>query len=164
MALPPLPDIFGNYAVAKLEHLVEPNPVSLWPSAPGWKVVLVLALLWLGYRGFRQWQRWRRNRYRREALAVLQQCRDLPAEELVPALARLLKSTALAAFPRTEVAALSGPGWLDWLEQQGGGFSADSRGLLAEAQYRPPVPAEAAILDRLLNETEAWVRTHPEPA
>ena len=164
MALPPLPDIFGNYAVARLEHLVEPAPVSLWPSAPGWQLVLVLALLWLGYRAWRRWQQWRRNRYRREALACLQQYRALPAEELVPALARLLKSTALAAFPRTAGAALSGPDWLDWLEQQGSGFSADTRRLLAEAQYRPPQPPEKKTLHRLVDEAEAWVRTHPESA
>lgn len=164
MALPPLPDIFGNYAVAKLEPLVEPGAISWWPSAPGWKFVLILALLWLATRLWRRWQKWQRNRYRREALVLLQQCRDLPAEEQLHTLARLLKSTALAAFPRTEIAALSGDAWMDWLEQRGPAFSADSRSLLTQAQYRKPQSPTAEVLERLTREAENWVRSHPEPA
>ncbi|MBN8910366.1 MAG: DUF4381 family protein, partial [Rhodospirillales bacterium] len=51
--------------------------------------------------------RWRRNRYRRAALRELGR---LPRTgNVVPALAALLKRTALAAFPRERVAALTGP-------------------------------------------------------
>lgn len=160
MALPELPDIFGNYAVARLEHLAEPAPVPAWPPAPGWLVLAALLVVALCVFAWKRWRRWQRNRYRREALAGLRACRSLGVEQQPAELARLLKITALTAFPRQEVAALSGDAWLDWLARHGPGFSDESRGLLAQGQYRVGSSDVSDAIDTLARECESWVRGH----
>ena len=71
-------------------------------------------------------RRFRKNRYRRlalEELAVIEQELQQP-ERRAKALAEipvLLKWTALAAFPRSEVAGLSGEKWLAFLDKTIGG-------------------------------------------
>lgn len=99
----------------RLHDLLVPAPVPWWPPAPGWyfilTIVLVLAL------GLALWalRRRLRNAYRREALAALNAG---PASAIE--IATLLKRAALTAYPRAQVAGLSGKAWLDWLVQTSG--------------------------------------------
>jgi len=165
VALPSLPDPFGNYALRGFTHLAEPDGVSLWPGAPGWQILASLLALWLALLGWRHWQRWRRNRYRREALAALRAARTLGPEKRLQVMARLLKASALAAFPRQDVAALSGESWLDWLDRHAPEpFSLDSRRLLAAGQYRAGEPPETRELELLDRECERWLCSHREAA
>jgi hypothetical protein len=100
---------------ASLEHLhdiVLPPPVSLWPPAPGWYVVLVLLLLAAAWMGWRWWQHWQANGYRRAALRHLATLQDAPA------IAELLRRTALAIAPRHVIAENIGTAWVDWLAAQ----------------------------------------------
>jgi hypothetical protein len=137
----------------QLQDIVEPAPVSLLPATAAWAVLgaVLLALLALG---LRRWLRQRRaTRYRRAALATL--------KALEPALAagdaralwhldELIRRTALAAFPRREVAALTGPAWIEFLERTGGagGFAGLQDALLA-APYAPgPLAFDGPALAR----------------
>ena len=90
-----------------LHDIVVPQPVSFWPPAPAWYVVLGLVLMGILWLVGRSILRYRRNAYRRAALAELQ---TLPADgpSAAPRIAALLKRTALAAFPREQVAGLTG--------------------------------------------------------
>ena len=67
----PLPDIFGNYAIAGIAEVISPDPVAWLPQTPGWRilgaVILVLLLRW----SLKRYRDWRRNRYRRLALKEL---------------------------------------------------------------------------------------------
>ncbi len=163
MAAPPLPEIFGNYAIRGIQEVLPPEPVSWWPQTSGWLVAVALLLAWLAWRGWRAWRRWQRDRYRREALAALASVGGDPAARL-QAIAAILKMAALAAYPRREVAPLSGDAWLAWLESRGTAFCDSSRMLLGEAQYRQPSSLEPEELDRLVADCAAWVRQHPEPS
>jgi hypothetical protein len=93
----------------RLHDLVLPTPVLWWPLAPGWYVLLVLLGLAVVWVSWRYWKRWRANEYRREALRQLQQLQDAPA------IAILLRRTALTVVPRAEIAAKTGSAWADWL-------------------------------------------------
>ena len=165
MALPPLPDVFGNYALGDFTHVVEPGAVSWWPTAPGWRILAIAALVALAVAAWRCWRRWRRNRYRREAIKALRACQGLPADARLQTMARIIKSAVLVAFPRSEIAALSGERWLDWLDQHGPqAFSSASRHLLAASQYHtgaPPADGDLAILAR---DCERWLSDHREVA
>ena len=88
-----------------------PPPVSWWPPAPGWWIVFAILLLASIVVGFRGWRSWRANAYRRAAL------RELREAMCVAEIAEILKRTALCAYPRTDVAALSGSAWCNWLAQ-----------------------------------------------
>ena len=163
MSVPPLPDVFGNYAIKGIQEVLPPEPVSWWPATPGWLVLAAVLLVLLARWGWRRWQRWQRDRYRREALERLAAPVDDPAATL-QATCIILKATALAAFPRREVAALSGGDWLRWLESRGARFSDGSRTLLAEQQYRGQSRLDRAAVELLVAEARAWVRDHEAQA
>ena len=165
MALPPLPDVFGNYALRDFTHVTEPEAVSWWPTAPGWQFLAAAALLALTLAAYRRWQRWRRNRYRREAIRSLRSCQELPPDARLQAMARILKAAALAAFPRREIAALSGEHWLDWLDSSGPpAFSSASRRLLVRVQYSAGDTPTDSDLATLAQDCERWLSGHREAA
>ena len=101
-------------SLENLRDLAELPPVSWWPMAPGWWLLIVIAGILLLVAAIRSWRRWRANAYRRTALRELAEAKD------VAAIADILKRTALCAYPRTEIAALSGRAWCDWLQKTGG--------------------------------------------
>jgi hypothetical protein len=106
-----------NLDPASLENLrdiVEPAPVPWWPLAPGWWCLLALLGLAAVVGVATGVRRWRADAYRRAAL------RELRGAETNAAIAELLKRVALAAYPRSEVAALSGTAWSRWLAETGG--------------------------------------------
>jgi hypothetical protein len=96
----------------RLHDLALPPEVPWWPPAPGWYVLIALALAAAGWLAFRAWRHWRSNAYRRAALQELKSL-DTPAD-----IAELLRRTALAVSPRSSVAEKSGSAWLDWLAAQ----------------------------------------------
>jgi hypothetical protein len=96
----------------RLHDLALPPEEPWWPLAPGWYVLIALALAAAGWLAFRAWKHWRSNAYRRAALKELKSL-DTPA-----AIAELLRRTALAIAPRPVIAELIGPAWPDWLTAQ----------------------------------------------
>ena len=92
-----------------LRDLAEPPPVSWWPLAPGWWVIAAAATIALGVYLYHAWQRWQANAYRRAALS------ELRASSTDAQVAEILKRTALCAYSRETVAAMSGERWCRWL-------------------------------------------------
>lgn len=107
-------------SLQNLHDIVLPPPVGWWPLANGWVFLLgllVIVIAWLSYRSI---QRWNRNRYRRAALHELAEIsRGLEVgsdrERHLRQIPGLLKRTALAAYPRNEVASLNGERWYRFL-------------------------------------------------
>jgi hypothetical protein len=136
----------------RLVDIVEPTAAPLWPLAPGWWVLLVVALVTLFSVAFVCIRRWRRAAYRREASQLL----DAMGDDLSQ-LPKLLKRVALSAFPRQSVAALNGQNWIDFLNTHCDGAQFD-RGLL-DLAYRPD-ELEPASLEALRSGARHWIRTH----
>lgn len=168
MGLPPLPDIFGNYAIRGIAEILPADPVSWLPSTVGWKLSLLILLGWLARALWRQWQRWHRNRYRRAALAELEHIfsQQQDARRQLAAIATLLKSTALQAWPRTEVAALSGAEWITWLNTHGPQplFSGPATNLLTQSIYSGETGVNSGDIEQLGDMTASWIRQHQAPA
>ena len=99
-------------SLERLHNLVLPPDVPWWPLAPGWYAVFALALAAATLLGRRAWKRRQANAYRRDALRELATLRDAPA------IAELLRRTALAIAPRPVVAAMTGTAWTNWLAAQ----------------------------------------------
>ncbi len=159
MSLPPLPDIFGNYALGDFNEVVSPPAIDWWPQTAGWYVVAALLLVWLAYRGWRALLHWHRNRYRREGarrLAAL-----APGPELLAGVNRVLKLSAMAAFTRTQVASLSGAAWPDFLNAacEQPAFDTETSAWLALGVYREQA-LDDADRRRLLAAAERWLREH----
>lgn len=137
-----------------LHDLVTPAPVSWWPPTPGWSIVLAalaLAALALAVKALIHWQR---NRYRREALHLLEDPATTPAQW-----SALLKRTALAAWPREEVAHLTGGAWLDFLDRTGGtrAFSEGAGRSIEDLAFDPQAGGSADELKALVG---GWIRNH----
>lgn len=160
MAVPPLPDTFGNYAIKGIEEVLPPDPVSWLPVTAGWKGLAILALAWSAWLLFRGYRRWQRNRYRRDALRELARTRGAEPAARLESIAALLKATALAAYPRREVAPLYGGAWTGWLASEGAGLSEESQRLLASDQYRPGSQVDAAAVEQLAAEAAQWIGNH----
>ena len=162
-------ETFGNYLVHGIDEILLPEVVTWWPSAPGWKVLGLLFLTWLLLRGIRLARRWWRNRYRREALRrlkLLQQQAGGNALDVVAFLPYYIKVTALQAYPRAEVASLSGESWLAFLgaHYSGPPFTEGTGRKLLAVSY---LPREQWQLndnesDRLIQMVRQWIVTHHE--
>lgn len=162
-------DTFGNYLIHGIDEIVPPDPVSWWPSAPGWKFLGALLLLWAGVRTVRMIRRWWRNRYRREALRHLSRLeREKGWREVVAALPYYLKAVALHAYPRVEVASLSGEAWARFLDAHydGPAFAGAAGKKLLLLAYLPPERREIneAEARRLIDMARLWIATHREAA
>ncbi len=101
-------------SLANLRDIVTPPPVPWWPLAPGWWYLLTVLGLIAVLVAVYQWRRWRANAYRRAAF------RELGGAESVAAIAEILKRAALVAYPRNQVASLTGSAWVVWLAETGG--------------------------------------------
>jgi hypothetical protein len=107
-------------SLQNLNDIVTPAAVGWWPLASGWYLLLGVfsfALIWLAYRLI---NRWFANRYRRAALRELLLLKQAAQSEEMRAsslrqLPVLLKRTALSAYPRSDVASLSGNDWYQFL-------------------------------------------------
>jgi hypothetical protein len=158
-------------SLADLHDIVTPEPVSWMPATIGWAVVGAVLSLLLIVAGWRAWRRWKADAYRRAALKELQSLRDgLDATPSPTAtigrVSELLKRTALVAFPRARVAALSGEGWTSFLNETSTGAPFDGRAgrSLRDLEYAPATDGDNAV-DALLDAAARWIRGHRrEPA
>ena len=130
----------GN--LQNLHDIVTPAAVSWWPLAPGWYVIAGLVLLTIAGVAWRSWRRYLASGYRRDALHA---CAAIELRIGDPALrwscladlAELLKRVALAAYPREQVAGLTGDAWWRFLETGAGriGFDNEMRAIMDQALY-----------------------------
>lgn len=145
-----------------------PHPVSWWPPAPGWWVLLFLGLLivfsvWL----FRLIQR--RRSVRVAAFKELQMISHVfsqkgDAHQLVTSLSILLRRICLSYFPRTDVAGLTGEKWLEFLDHcldwgnVQARFSQGAGRALIVAPYQPQATLHG---EQLLNLCQYWIKALP---
>ena len=106
--------------LADLHPLRQPDLIGWWPLAPGWWLLLLAAILCLASLIFVLLRRYRRNAYRRRALIQLQRLHtDYAARreysQYLSELNTLLKSVALVASPRADIAASHGEAWRAFL-------------------------------------------------
>ena len=122
------------------------------PQTWGWAVLAALLVAAL-VAGLWRWHQSRvANAYRRTALAALAQAATT-AE-----LAAILRRAALAAYPRAEVASLTGHDWTAFLSRSGKRDFPDAAGEeLRRAPYRGP---DAAPSRALRDAASDWLRTH----
>lgn len=135
-----------------LEPAPEPVPVAWTPQTAGWiwlglavLVAILLVARWLI-------QRHRKNAYRREALRELDAVSGNAA-----AVSKLIRRSALAGFPREDVASLHGEAWLSFLAKTypGPALQGKTATTLLAAPYRD-VPADKD----LVNFARDWISRH----
>ena len=105
-----------------LRDLHLPDAIGWWPLAPGWWVLIVIALIGFGFLLRAGLRRRARGAARRFALRQLNEIVQQYEERKDPAvfganISALLRRTMLAYAPRLDVAGLTGEEWLQWLDQ-----------------------------------------------
>jgi hypothetical protein len=149
------------YELIELMHGVTvPDPVSMMPITPGWWILFAWLLVVSLLAVLHFLQRYRRNQYRREALLALDaidQQKALSPDKAAQLIATLLKRTALAAYPREDVAALIGQDWADFLVKSANTDPkiADAAPMLATSAYRPD--ADGRLLS---GPARRWIQLH----
>jgi len=148
----------------QLKEIPLPQPISWMPQTPAWYVLAGLAVLLLAWLIVRAIRTYRRNRYRRAALAELEQIRSAAASNpaALVTLPELVKRVAFQVAAREKVASLSGDAWLTFLDKsyRGTGFTTGPGRLLPALSYRGPssiAPEQAASLMDLV---ATWIRRH----
>lgn len=135
-----------------LRPIVEPPPVSWWPMATGWWILLIIMVAVVCVAAIRAWQVWTSNAYRRAALRALQSAGTSVA------MTEVLKRAALCAYPRTSVASLSGEAWCQWLADTSELSLPDSvRSWFTEEIYQDD---ETAYHDQLFDFIGQWILRH----
>ena len=151
-----LPETEGKNLVELLDMLnpiPEPDPISMFPSTQGWLwlgLALILGALLVGRWA---WRWWRANAYRRAALAELKAAGDDPAT-----VAAILRRAALVAYPRGQVASLTGAAWLGFLERtcDSAAFAGEVGAALVQAPYRDG----GAANPELTRQAQHWLKGH----
>jgi hypothetical protein len=147
--------------LAQLHPLREPAAVPWWPPAPGWWLLSLTLLLALAVLLAWLWRHRRRNRYRVLGLRRLEELRTRFDQEGDAVQCRadinaLLKSVALHAYPRGDVAPLHGARWENFLERTSGtGMSFDGS---TSVHYRRD--GEASGVDHLYRAAATWIQHH----
>ena len=151
-------------SLQNLNDIVVSQDVPWWPLAPGWYVLAVLLVGLLVFLGFRNWQKRKANRYRELALRELSGIRQQADPAALQKLPALLKRAALSAWPRGDVAALSGADWHSFLDRTAkmDHFSSGAGELLDQLAYGggKGMPAGDAGFDSVMEAAEYWLRRH----
>ncbi len=154
-------------SLQNLHDIVPPAAVPWWPPATGWTVLAGILAVGLLVGTFLWLRRYQRNRYRRAALSQLRLIR-LQGESDTGVGARelsgLLKRTALAAWPREQVATLSGSEWLNFLQQsmtRANMGESLGRSLQETVYQRKKLPLEE--FEAMCTSAEDWIRLHRSP-
>jgi Domain of unknown function (DUF4381) len=138
-----------------LRDIAEPAPVSWWPLAPGWWVLAAVVAIASVVVAIHEWRKWRSSAYRRAAL------KELQSASTATAVAEVLKRTALCAFPRSQVASLSGSAWCDWLGETG---RSDVSLSVARSLTSEVYAGDSSESPGPLQEfASVWIMTHQQP-
>jgi hypothetical protein len=162
---------FGSYMLNGLREIILPPPPSYRPQTIGWAILGGIALIALTLWSIQQYRRWHRNRYRRAALHRLTELEQLAQQSTTRVaalreLSELLKRTALAAYPREQVAPLYGDDWLTFLDRtyNGNGFAQGDGRMLAQLPYQPAetiAQLSPETFTGLIATVRQWIIAHP---
>ncbi|WP_235913391.1 DUF4381 domain-containing protein [Brucella tritici] len=148
-------------ALRSLHDIAVPPPVSWLPQTWGWGLLAAFLLLGIAILTVRWVIRYRRNAYRREALHALESISNSTPTGRSPAIeiAELMKRTALSAWPRTDVATLSGSQWVGFLERHSPEpLGTDLKALLTSREYEPN--QQVSDLPVIVTQARLWIERH----
>lgn len=150
--------------IADLGTLYEPTRVAFTFDAPGWKWVLVLAIICLAYVLFLLIRNYMRNAYRRAALTLVQSIRvnfaTNPDAKSISELMVVLKQVSISRYGRQAVSDLHGEEWLNFLNSKSNKIDfLPHAPLVSSALYKNELD-ESGNVEGLIVESENWIKYH----
>lgn len=145
-----------------------PDPVSWWPIAPGWWIVLaslilIIAIIIVSRKIYISRQ------LRRDIRAELEDIKKQYLQtqnkaQLAKALSILLRRASISYYPKTDIAGLIGKNWLAYLDSTHTGssanknFQSDIGQVLLTAPYLPDENELDFDVQALIQLCESWLR------
>lgn len=142
----------------RMHDIVPAPPVSWWPPAPGWWVVLVVALVIAGVAlWFRRAPDWRAEALRELDKIEAEFRTSGDVTHGVAQISLLLRRVALVCRPRKVVASLTGDDWLRFLDEplDQPEFMLGVGRVLRDAPY---APGQSVDIDALFVLTRRWLK------
>tara|TARA_B110000003_G_scaffold144431_1_gene145497 strand:- start:1948 stop:2457 length:510 start_codon:yes stop_codon:yes gene_type:complete len=152
--------------LAQLRDIQLPEPISWWPLALGWWVLIVLAVGVLGWVGLLLIRRYRANLYRRQAIHKLAQIKtqpDFTSNQKLVLVFETLKQTINSAYPQQSFSSRDINGFVEFLQLSCKvsvfkGLPTDLNSIL----YGKDATAHNSneLLEKLLISAEIWIAKH----
>jgi hypothetical protein len=155
-----------NSLLEKLHDIEGLDPISWWPLAIGWWILIIIAILlvcaiaWFMAYQFTFKRSWRNETFQK-LLYLEKNLTDATARETVIAISEYLRRIALQRFSREECAGLVGEDWLKWLTlHDPKNFNWEKKGiLLIEVPYAPSCyTLSTHQIKDLIQAVRHWVR------
>lgn len=149
-------------SLSALRDIHLPDPVSIWPLAPGWWLLGGLLLL-AGTAAALVWVRRQRepvwSKVAAEELAGIEATFVVQRDVVVLAtsLSSLLRRTVLARFPEEKVAALRGDAWFELLCDDAGAPNAENRSRRSPRVVRELTETAFAGASAATGEPDEWI-------
>lgn len=158
----------------QLAPLIDPEPISWWPPAPGWwllglALLLGLAALWRFRHRLikrkprvppsRYWTRNARRRWRNWP-ACTKPYGGQPASQWLQQLNALLKRLCRIRYPADHPHTLSGRAWLAFLDSRCPAAGLTRWMVLVEGAYRAECRLDDKAIDGLEQSVDIWIRKH----
>ncbi len=153
--------------LAKLRDIHLPEPISWWPMAPGWYLILSLAIISMLVLFYFLRRRFMNGRAKFQALCLLaiyyeEYQREGNSQVSCMKVSELLRRVALVYFPREQVASLQGEPWLAFLTNSANDIDFYAfRDCLLEFPYKQPTKEKD--LHAFFNSAKAWIKQRGEP-
>ena len=158
----------------ELQPTIAPLPVSWWPLAPGWWLVLILVplLIWGLWYLRRYLPRKQRTQQAEQPLDPLRQAAldelaalprpydGQPAGPWLQQLNALLKRLARAHYPQDNSHILSGRTWLAFLDSRCPAAGLTRWMILVEGGYRAGCTLDDKAIEGLQQAVATWIRKH----
>ena len=155
--------------LSQLRDIHLPDPVTFWPLAPGWWILLLLVLVGLVFLGRHAIATLIRRRRLESVMRELDQAharftvqsafnntRNQAGLDFLATVNALLKRVAQVMYPDSTCSSLTGRDWLQFLDacDQGSAFSRGAGAVLADGAYRPVFDADG---DALYQTARTWI-------
>lgn len=161
----------GTDPLSQLADIHLPEPVGLWPPAPGWWVLFFILCVLAYFASKRFYGAWRQRRICAFAIRELDKCltqfREASAVaeadqqeavklNFVNELNAVLRRVALKHFPEEPLASLSGPAWIAFLRSHGdaSGLSEPLAATLSQGRFAKQWEVDAQGLYRMAHQ---WI-------
>lgn len=119
-----------------------PKDAGLWPLAPGWWVLLLAMIAFSIWLIVLLRKKAKLRKYQQMIFSKLsnleKNLKNKPSNETIGEINILLRRLAIAYFPRSEIASLTGADWLNFLDKSGStkNFSRGAGRILIDAPYQ----------------------------
>lgn len=159
-----------NQETLNLRDIHLPEPISWWPLAPGWWLLLALIVI-TAVAVFLTVKIYRARQLKRDIRQQLTKIKHQFSQsdnktQLAKDLSALLRRANISYYPQTNIAGLTGENWLLWLDNShrkstgksaNGGFLSKTGKILLSAPYLPEQAELNYDSDELINLCETWL-------